>query len=243
MEAIIADIHGNLEALEAVLEDMDRLGVERVVCLGDMVGYGPRPAECVRRVRERCQVSLLGNHEDALFRDPEGFNPIAEAALVWTREQMRDKDLLRYIRSLKPSKFEGNKLYVHGSARDPLLEYVRETESYQTFREMIEEIRRSFTLFDVCFAGHNHRAFLGTAEAFIFPHTVMHRFKVKDEKLYVCVGSVGQPRDDEWRACYVTYDGEYVEYHRVAYDVEKTARQIRETGLHPFLADRLFLGQ
>ena len=243
LEAIIADIHGNLAALEAVLEDAEGHGVDRIVCLGDVVGYGPRPAECARIVMERCEFTLLGNHEFALLHGSEGFNPMAASAMEWTCQQLRDREILRYFQGLKPAKFEEDRLYVHGSVRDPLMDYVREADSYLSFRRLVEEIRESFTLFNICFTGHNHRAFLGTDEGFIFPHAGAHRFYVKDAKLYVCTGSVGQPRDEDWRARYVIYDGETVEYQHVTYDVERTAREIREAGLHEFLAERLFVGQ
>jgi len=243
LEAIISDIHANLQALQAVLEDIDALKVDRIVCLGDVVGYGPDPAECVRIVMQRCAFTLLGNHEFAVLHGPDGFNPIAEAALSWTREQLKDKEILRFVQGLKSAYLEEDRLYVHGSVRDSLLDYVREPESYLSFRRVVEEIRETFTLFNICFTGHNHRAFLGTDEGFIFPHAGAHRFHVKGAKLYVCVGSVGQPRDEDWRACYVLFDGENVEYRRVPYDVAVTARRIREAGLNEFLADRLFAGQ
>ena len=243
LEAIISDIHGNLEALHSVLEDIEQQNVDRIVCLGDVVGYGPAPAECVRIVMEKCEFSLLGNHEFAVLHGPEGFNPIAENAINWTREQLRDKEIIRFLQGLKSARLEGDRLYVHGSVRDPLLDYVREAENYLSFRRVVQEIRETFTLFNLCFTGHNHRAFLGTDEGFIFPHAGAHRFNVTDAKLYVCVGSVGQPRDDDWRACYLLYDGEQVEYRRVSYDVAATARMIREVGLHEFLAERLFAGQ
>jgi predicted phosphodiesterase len=243
IEAVISDIHSNLAALEAVLEDIDSLGVDRIVCLGDTVGYGPQPAECLRLVVERCDLALLGNHEFAVLHDADGFNPIAERAIAWTKEQVRDRELMRFLGGLKAADLQGDRLYVHGSVRDPLLEYVRESENYVSFRRIVEEIRQDFTVFDICFTGHNHRAFLGTEEGFIVPHPGVMRFNVRDAKLYVCVGAVGQPRDDDWRASYVVFDGESVEYRRVPYAVEKTAAKIREVGLDPFLAERLFLGQ
>jgi predicted phosphodiesterase len=243
MEAIISDIHGNLTALEAVLEDIDKRKVDRIVSLGDVVGYGPRPAECLSIVKDRCAFTLLGNHEYAVLRGPEGFNPIAAEAVAWTKRQITDPDLLMYLSGLKAARLEGDILYVHGSAEDPLMEYVREAEDHEDFTHFVEDIKRSFKRFDVCFTGHNHRAFLGTPDAFIFPHEVISRFNIKGRKLYICVGSVGQPRDDNPRASYATFDGEFIEFHRIPYDIEKTAEQIREAGLHPFLAERLHLGQ
>jgi diadenosine tetraphosphatase ApaH/serine/threonine PP2A family protein phosphatase len=163
--------------------------------------------------------------------------------VAWTKKQITDQELLMYLSNLKAARLENDILYVHGSAEDPLMEYVREAEDREDFERFVEDIKRSFKRFDLCFTGHNHRAFLGTDEGMIFPHPGVTRFNVRDAKLYVCVGAVGQPRDEDWRASYVIYDGETVEYRRVAYDVEATARRIREAGLHEFLAERLFVGQ
>jgi len=243
VDAIISDVHGNLTALEAILEDIDKRKVDRIISLGDVVGYGPRPAECLRIVKERCAFTLLGNHEYAVLRGPEGFNPIAAEAVAWTKKQITDPELLEFLSTLKAARMDGDVLFVHGSAEDPLMEYVREWEDREDFERFVEDIKRSFKRFDLCFTGHNHRAFLGTPDAIIFPHDVISRFNIKGRKLYICVGSVGQPRDDNPRASYATFDGEFVEFHRIPYDIEKTAQQIREAGLHPFLAERLYLGQ
>ena len=178
LEAIISDIHGNLEALTAALEDIDRRKVDRIVCLGDAVGYGASPVECIRLVMERCEFALLGNHEFAVLHGAHGFNPIASTAITWTRERIKDKEIIRFMETLKSANLEGDRLYVHGSVRDPLLEYVREAESYVSFHRMVEEIRETFTLHNICFTGHNHRAFLGTGEGLIYPHPGASRFHV-----------------------------------------------------------------
>ena len=243
MDAILSDIHGNLAAFEAVLEDIDRQKVDRIISLGDAVGYGPRPVECLKLVMQRCAFSLLGNHEYAVLRGPEGFNPVATEAIVWTKKQITDPDQLFYLSSLKAAKLEQNILYVHGSAEDPLMEYVRDPEDHAQFVKFVQDIQRDFQRFDLCFTGHNHRAFLGTPDAFLFPHEVVSKFHVKGRKLYICVGSVGQPRDDRPKSSYATFDGDVVEYHRVAYDIDRTAQEIKAVGLHPFLAERLYLGQ
>jgi diadenosine tetraphosphatase ApaH/serine/threonine PP2A family protein phosphatase len=243
MDAIISDVHGNLTALEAVLEDIEKRNVKRIISLGDVVGYGPRPAECLRLIMKRCAFTLLGNHEYAVLRGPEGFNPIAAEAVAWTRKQLTSPELIKFLGTLKAARLENEVLFVHGSAEDPLMEYVREAEDRDDFVRFVDDLTRNFQRFDICFTGHNHRAFLGTPDAFIFPHEVVRRFNVKGRKLYICVGSAGQPRDDDPRASYATFDGEFVEFFRVPYDVEKTAQQIREAGLHPFLAERLHLGQ
>ena len=245
MLAIISDIHSNLAAFEAVLEDIDKRGdIDRIGCLGDTIGYGPQPVECLRLAIERFDFSLLGNHEFAVLHGADGFNPVAEKAIEWTRQQLKPhKDLMDFLRTLKSAKLEDNVLYVHGSVKDPLMDYVRDEESHSGFRRLVKEIEQEFRFFDICFTGHNHRAFLGTSEAVIYPHPAWNRFHISHAKLYVCVGSVGQPRDDRPTSCYVTFDGDAVEYHRVKYDISLTADKIREAGLHEFLADRLYVDQ
>lgn len=246
LRAVISDIHGNLAALEAVLDDIEKQKMSEIYCLGDTIGYGPHPAECLSLVRQKCRVVLMGNHEYAAVNKTQGFNPVAEQALDWTRAELAARfgtEVFDYLRNLKAVQIEGNVLHVHGSIKDPIMDYVREVDSYASFRGLVETIRRDFREFDICFTGHNHRAFLGTEDAFIYPHEIVHRFHVKGAKLYVCVGSVGQPRDGDPRACYVIYDGEWVDYRRVEYDIKATAEAIRRAGLHSFLAERLFAGE
>src|SRR5262245_27428359 len=123
MWAIISDVHGNLEALRAVLADIDRQPIERIVCLGDTVGYGPNPCECLDLVRERCAVTIRGNHDQAAMFDPEGFSPPAFRAVCWTRELLerapnttKELRLARwnYLSDLPLTVREGNHLFVHG---------------------------------------------------------------------------------------------------------------------------------
>ncbi|MDD2708773.1 MAG: metallophosphoesterase family protein [Verrucomicrobiae bacterium] len=243
MEAIVSDIHGNLEALQAVLEDIDRQNIKRIVSLGDAIGYGPDPAACLQLVMDRCEWSLCGNHEYVMMnRVKDVFNPVAEEAINWTREQITDPNQLEYLKGLEPMHRMYKRLYVHGSARNPLMEYVYEAENHQGFLDFIQKIDEDLKGIEVCFTGHNHRAFLGTPIAFLYPHENNRVFHVLGQKAYVCVGSVGQPRDDDPRSCYVTYDGEKVEYHRVNYDIKKTAEKIKKAGLPSLLSDRLYLG-
>ena len=243
-EAILSDTHGNYEAFKTVIAHIDALEdpVERIICLGDVIGYGPQPVECLQLVMERCEFTLLGNHEFAVLHDTEGFNPIAEQAIKWTRAQIKDKEHLKFMQSLKSARLEGDVLYVHASVKDPLMDYVREPDSHESFLRLADTLEREFRYFDLCFTGHNHRSFLATREGVIYPHSVVSKFNVKKEKLYICVGSAGQPRDEDPRASYVVFDGETVEYFRVEYDIERTAALVREAGLHEFLAERLFTG-
>ncbi|MGE0376390.1 MAG: metallophosphoesterase, partial [Planctomycetaceae bacterium] len=136
MRALISDIHGNLEALLAVLADIEKQGITEVFCLGDIVGYGPNPRECVDQVMERCAVTILGNHDQAALFDPEGFNAGAERAIFWTRNMLEsdrpEKNVQRweFLGELPRMRREGNLLFVHGSARNPLNEYVFPEDIY-----------------------------------------------------------------------------------------------------------------
>lgn len=246
--AVISDVHGNLEALEAVLARIDALGAAAIYSLGDAVGYGPDPEACLRLTAARCRHRLMGNHEYAVVHENLGFtfNPVAQKALEWTRGRVQEAGLLGLIGGLQPHHQEGEVLFVHGSARDALEEYVTESDKrgYSVFDEMVESLEKDFTSFRLCFVGHNHKPFLATTEGFLHPHDGLKEFQVpRDEKLYVSVGSVGQPRDRDPRACFVTFDGDRVAYHRVPYDFATTAGKIRARGLPAYLADRLAVGK
>src|SRR6185369_15866940 len=136
-QAIISDIHGNLLALDAVMRDITDQKVDEIVCIGDIAGYGPDPVECIDVVREKCKWVLCGNHDAALFMiSPIGFNKIAKEAIEWQRTLLEPhwysmpgtKERWTWISSLKPNRTEGKVLYVHASPREPLLEYVEESD-------------------------------------------------------------------------------------------------------------------
>lgn len=243
---VLSDIHGNLAAFEAVLARLDELGVDTIYSLGDTVGYGPQPVECMQLARKRCAVMLMGNHEFAAYNGGcDYFNPTAARAIAWTRKQLQLADELDQLQDLPASFREGAVLYAHGSAHDPIHDYVLEQDSqgYSFFDTMVQQLDRDFTDFDLCFVGHNHKPFLCTQEGFIHPHDNVSKFHVTGQKLYVCVGSVGQPRDADPRACFVIYDGASVTYHRVSYPVLTTMDKIIEVGLPEKLAKRLAVGR
>ena len=245
--AFISDVHGNLPALQAVLEDIDRHKPERLVCLGDTVGYGPQPRECLALLRRRAHVLLMGNHEHAILHGAEHFTPLARQAIDWTAQQLREEGILRYLAGLSPKYRDGNCLFVHGSVKDPLFDYVREADSPWVYYRLVQTLRERFTAYDLCFVGHNHRAFLGTEVGYLFPHmeggdATRMTFRVEGQKAYVSVGSVGQPRDGDWRASWVWFDGGRVTYHRVEYDCRRTMDLIARAGLPGYLADRLAEG-
>ncbi len=246
--AVISDIHSNLEALQAVLARIDALGIETIYALGDVIGYGADPEACLRLVAKRCHHRLLGNHEHAVLDPTAGarFTEFARKAIDWTRERIRQADLFNLISGLRPAYQQGDIYFAHGTVRNPLHEYLRESDSsgYSTFDEMAESLERDFTDFRICFIGHNHHPFLATTEGFLHPHKGLSEFHVSgDNKFYLSVGSVGQPRDGDPRACFVTFDDSHASFHRVPYPFAITAEKILAAGLPRFLADRLAAGQ
>jgi predicted phosphodiesterase len=244
VKALISDIHSNLEALQAVLADIEKQNVREIYCLGDIVGYGPNPRECVDLVMQ-CQIVLLGNHDQGAMFDPEGFNPSAERAIFWTRAQLevpgesRDRKERRWEFLAERPRIhrEDGFLYVHGSARNPINEYVFPEDIYNQ-----RKMERIFALVErYCFQGHTHVPGIFT-ENFQFhsPEEIDYVYRLDGRKTLCNVGSVGQPRDGDWRACYVMLDGDNIQYRRVEYDIDSTVRKIYEIpDLENFLGDRL----
>lgn len=246
--AVISDVHGNIEALQAVLDKIDQLKIEAIYSLGDVVGYGPDPEACVLLTEQRCCLRLMGNHEHALLHPASGlgFNAHARQAVDWTRQRLGKAGLLHRLGELKPSHQSRDILFAHGAIRNTLREYLREFDrsGHSTFDELVESLENDFIHFRLCFVGHNHKPFLATAEGFLHPHRGLNEFHVaREERLYVSVGSVGQPRDGDPRACFVTFDGSRVAFHRVSYPFATTAEKIRSCGLPGQLADRLAAGK
>lgn len=248
MRAIISDIHGNLEALEAVLADIKKHSeVDSVYCLGDIVGYGPNPRECIDLVMD-CDVVLLGNHDQGALFDPEGFNAGAERAIFWTRKTLEEGEgpdtQLRwdFLGELPRMRREDEFLFVHGSARNPLNEYVFPEDIYN--QRKMERIFGLVTKY--CFQGHTHIPGVFTEDLnFLAPEEIDFQHELGDQKALVNVGSVGQPRNGDNRSSYVLLDSPNggnptIKFQRVEYDFEKTAAKIyEEPDLDNFLGDRL----
>ncbi len=157
--ALISDIHGNLEALEVVLDDIKAQGIEEIFCLGDIIGYGPNPRECIDRVMASCKMTLLGNHDQGAMFDPDGFNIGAERAIFWTREQLEtpsdrvnNEKRWEFLGMLPRSFRQDSFLFVHGSPRNPLSEYIFPEDIYNH-----RKMERLFQLVEkYCFQGHTH---------------------------------------------------------------------------------------
>ncbi len=244
MKALISDIHSNLEALQAVLADIGKCNITEIYCLGDIVGYGPNPRECIDLVMS-CKVVLLGNHDQGAMFDPDGFNPSAERAIFWTRSQLempsdnrQQKEQRWEFLAERPRSFRENGfLFVHGSARNPLNEYVFPEDIYNQ-----RKMERIFALVErYCFQGHTHVPGVFTESLqFHSPEEIEYTYKLDGRKTLCNVGSVGQPRDGDWRACYVQLDGDTIRFRRVEYDIETTIQKIYAIpDLENFLGDRL----
>ena len=224
---VIADIHSNLEAFKAVLENVP--DYDRALCVGDVVGYGPRPNECVDEVRALGADCVMGNHDYASVTDvAAGFNPYAAYAVHYTHRKLTEESM-RYLEGLPwSSRFEAEGLSVavyHGSPRAPLDEYVFPDYPSSTLSWFLRQAGA-----DVLVLGHTHMPMVRRIEGGVV----------------VNPGSVGQPRDGDPRASFMLLDlsgGEVrAEVFRIRYDIERVAREMREEGLPPILYERLFLG-
>ncbi len=240
MFAVLSDIHSNLEALTTVLADIEKRGIKKIYCLGDVVGYGPNPKECLDLIIDKTEWCVLGNHDYAVFYEPTNFNYGAEQASFWTREVLEAEpqrqrgnrwwDFLGNLpmrQSLK-SELGANTLimdFVHASPRRPVNEYIFPDDVYTNpvkVRLLFERISR------ICFVGHTHMpgVFLDEPD-FYLPDEMGNVYPiVEDEKAIINIGSVGQPRDRDNRASYVYVDGNEVHFVRLEYDFETTISKI-----------------
>lgn len=238
---IISDIHSNLEALNVVLNKLYR--VDKLICLGDIVGYGPNPNECIKKVRNLNIPTVAGNHDAAVTgqMDVKWFNQNAREAVFWTQREITEENR-EYLKSLPEVLVEDDFQFVHGSIRSPLEEYITSlTEALPTFEMMTKPC---------CFIGHSHvplfialkkdgnyegRALMDGEEVLVDDH----------EKVIVNVGGVGQPRDGDPRASFGIYDSKtkIFSLHRVEYNIEQVQEKMKTVGLPQPLIDRLKFGR
>ncbi len=254
--AIVSDLHANIEAVEAVLADIDGQGITTIYCLGDVLDYGPNPVEVIQLAIERFQLNILGNHEEALMMVAEDFNERAMQSVHWTREALNNPDLPReqrhefwnFLDRMATTKqhAEGEFLYLHGSPRQPTRDYVfpKDVRNREKITQIFSYLQGEQRF---CFCGHSHIPGIYTDKA-----QYAHPERIKDglvnlqrfDRLLINIGSVGQPRDNDTRASYVVLDGTDVIFRRVKYDFTKTADKIRKIKqLPPFLAERLMVGK
>lgn len=241
--AIMADIHANLAAFTAVLEDMEkRGGVEEIWCLGDVVGYGPDPHACIELLRQHRHTCIAGNHDWAAIGklDTAYFNPDAAAASHWTSGQLSTRDI-QYLESLPVTLDKDDFTLAHGSPRDPIWEYVLSTSIAM----------QNFTFFrsPYCLVGHSHVPLIFKEEedgsctfSRFQPNVGLTLGKIR---LIINPGGVGQPRDGDPRASYAIYDAEarVVRLYRIPYDIAATQDKMMKLGLPVHLVVRLSHGQ
>jgi len=239
--AILADIHSNLTAFEAVLGDAkNRGGFDKIWCLGDMVGYGPEPNQCIKRLREFQHVCIAGNHDWAAIgkMDTSEFNPVAAVAAHWTAEQLtaESKD---YLLGLPLILHEDGFTLAHGSPREPIWEYLLSARA----------AKENFAYFETtyCLVGHSHipLIFELVEDDAVYLELRETEFKLSEKRMIVNPGSVGQPRDADPRASYAIYDTEAqaVAHYRVEYDITVTQKKMAEYGLPEPLIRRLSFGR
>jgi len=241
--AVISDIHANLPALATVVEAIDESGVDEIWCLGDAVGYGASPSECLEILTDRCSIFLLGNHDLAALGeiDISTFSPGAARAALWTRENLSEAGF-ESLRALDGSSARHGEVGLyHASPRDPVWEYVIETDRAEENLDAQSE--------RIAMIGHSHVALYFSREDSGSPTSQAlasdgATIPMASGQWLVNPGSVGQPRDGDPRAAWLTFDTETLEatFHRAEYPVDIAANAIRDAGLPQHLADRLFQG-
>lgn len=229
--AIISDIHSNLEALEKAFEIIEKKNIDEIVCLGDLVGYGASPNECIDLTRQRAGHVLMGNHDQAAFdlSQTENFNRHARTAAYWTNQTLTPENL-EYLKGLPLQCAFDDLTFVHSSPKEP---------EQWNYIFSAYEARPNFEFFQtrVCFIGHTHIPG-------IFPEDMKTRKISRDSRYMINVGSVGQPRDGNWRLSFGVFDTTEWTYEviRSEYDVQRASEKILASELPRFLADRLLAG-
>ena len=231
--AMISDLHSNIEALNRTLDHIAARGIDDIVCLGDVVGYGPNPIEVIDIVKEKCRYTIMGNHDEAMIKGPTGFSTLARGAIEWTKSAMkvtlfnRDEMQVRwdYLENLPTRHEEEDFLFVHGSPREPTTEYIFEAEAAHGPSEKWGQIFGAVPR--ALFVGHTHLPCVIEDDLKAFKASdIDHKYKLGDKKAIINVGSIGQPRDGDSRSCYVEFDGSTVTFHRVPYDFKLTKEKI-----------------
>jgi predicted phosphodiesterase len=244
--AILADIHSNLVAFQAVLCDIEsRGGFDEIWCLGDIVGYGPEPHDCIKLLRQYKHVCVAGNHDWAAISniDISDFNPIAAEAILWTRKQLNTEDV-NYLQNLSLKIKKDDFTLVHGSPRHPIWEYL--DVAWLSIDDIVDNFKQFDTRF--CMVGHSHKPIIfqqdssGRCFAANFPREM--NLTSESNRLIINPGGVGQPRDGDPRASYAIYDShvQVIYHYRVEYDITATQQKMMECNLPPPLIERLSYG-
>jgi len=237
--AVFGDIHANLEALIAVLEDAEDRGCTHYVCLGDVVGYNANPHECVEIIRHLGCPVVKGNHDEQASTEThlENFNPLAEEAINWTREHLTtdDKEWLRDLRFVRQVR---DFTIVHATLDTP-------HKWGYVFNQLDAAASFSYQHTNLCFYGHTHAPRAYVKDNVVKGVPLRELFIEPNKKYFINVGSVGQPRDGDWHASYCIFSpaDHLVELRRIEYDINTTQDKIVDAGLPQRLADRLAMGK
>ena len=237
--AVISDIHSNLEALMAVLEDIEKEKVDKTICCGDIIGYGANPNECIDEIRKRNIPVVMGNHDSAALKltDISHFNEIARRAIIWTRDNTTPENL-KWIEKLPYTINEPPFFIVHSSPKDP--------QDWNYILTM-GDARLSFQYFEgqICFIGHSHQPFFIELHDKNLYCPTQKTIVIKDDYRYLInVGSVGQPRDRNANAAYVICDlkNKLIQLKRLPYDIPQAQQKIINAGIPRELAERIAFG-
>ena len=241
--AILSDIHANLEAFRAVLAMIGKLGADRVLCLGDIVGYGADPNACVDLVRSEGIVSVMGNHDAAAcgIEEPDHFNLNARQALYWTRGRLTPENR-GYLQELPRAMQIEELFFCHGTVNETNRYLLYDSDAQENFT-LMEQLPGSPRL---CFFGHTHiRVSYSIAGPVVGREPADGMFLADDKRYLVNPGSVGQPRDGDARAAFLLYDAQEhtIAFHRVEYDIASCQDKIIQAGLPARLAERLAMGR
>jgi predicted phosphodiesterase len=237
--AIISDIHANIEALEAILADANRQKADEIVCLGDIVGYGANPNECIDIIKKTCSLIILGNHDAAAvgLLSTDHFNVHAKIAIDWTAENLLP-EAKAFLRSLPLKENKHSHAFVHATPYEPNMWY---------YITSLEEAAFNFQFFETvfCFVGHTHIPIIivleNEKEVYVHQGVDINYADMKQARFLINVGSVGQPRDRNPKSCYGILDTDALkfEYRRVSYDITKTQGKMRKIKMPDFLVTRL----
>jgi len=241
--AVISDIHSNLEALHAVLEDLKDRNIQKIFCLGDLVGYGASPNECIQLVLENKMDCLAGNHDRAAvsLKKIEFFNSYAKDAALWTNSTLTEENK-EILKNLPTSIIGEQAVFVHGaiSGKD---DYILNTANGI---ENIKLLKQQYPEHNICFFGHTHIKNIFFEDEGFLPVSYTTPVTLKPDYCYLInPGSVGQPRDGNPDASYLIFDEENttVQHVVVPYDIKLAQKKIIDAGLPPFLASRLEMGK
>jgi predicted phosphodiesterase len=237
--AIFSDVHANLEALEAVLADAHQRKCKHFVCLGDVVGYNANPTECLERVRGLDCPTVKGNHDEqaSISRSSTDFNELAERAIKWTRDRLAEKDK-QWLHDLPFQKQVRDFTIVHATLDTP-------AQWGYVFNNLDAAASFTYQHTTVCFFGHTHVPMVFIRDEGVRRELIDHVRIEPARKYFINVGSVGQPRDGNWRAAYCLYDIEnnLVQQLRVKYDLATAQKKVIQAGLPRMLAERLAMGR